>query len=111
MPMPAGLPVFDTMIGFPREGFGQYDFIRRQTRDKGSIEEMQFPAAYMFKNVPKDLPTAEPVAVTLHEMDRFNITGALTRSASSPPPTSRCPTPATRSASSSGRSSTTPGSW
>jgi uncharacterized protein len=77
MPMPAGLPVFDTMIGFPHEGFDQYDFIRRQTRDKGSLEEMQFPAEYMFKNVPKDLPTAEPVSVTLHEMDRFNITKAL----------------------------------
>ena len=77
MPMPAGLPVFDTMIGFPHEGFEQYDFIRRQTRDKGSLEEMQFPAEYMFKNVPKDLPTSEPVAVTLHEMDRFNITKAL----------------------------------
>jgi uncharacterized protein len=77
MPMPAGLPVFDTMIGFPHEGFGQYDFIRRQTRDKGSLEEMQFPAEYMFKNVPKDLPTSDPVAVTLHEMDRFNIAKAL----------------------------------
>ena len=32
MPMPAGLPVFDTMIGFPHEGFDQYDFIRRQTQ-------------------------------------------------------------------------------
>jgi hypothetical protein len=28
MTMPAGIPIVDTMIGFPREGFGQYDFIR-----------------------------------------------------------------------------------
>jgi len=77
MGMPTGLPIVDTMIGFPHEGFEQYDFIRRQTRDKGSLEEMQFPAEYMFKHVPKDLPTSEPVAVTLHEMDRFNITKAL----------------------------------
>jgi uncharacterized protein len=34
---------------------------------------MEFPAEYMFKNVPKDLPTADPVSVTLHEMDRFGI--------------------------------------
>ena len=55
------------------EGFSQYDFIRKQTKDKGSLEEMQFPAEYMFRNVPKDLPTSDPVAVTLHEMDRFGI--------------------------------------
>ena len=34
---------------------------------------MEFPAEYMFKNVPKDLPTSDPVSVTLHEMDRFGI--------------------------------------
>jgi predicted TIM-barrel fold metal-dependent hydrolase len=73
MVMPSGIGVVDTMIGFPHEGFGQYDFIRRQTRDRSSREEMQFPAEYMFKNVPKDLPTSDPVSVTLHEMDRFGI--------------------------------------
>jgi predicted TIM-barrel fold metal-dependent hydrolase len=73
MPMPSGLSIVDTMIGFPHEGFAQYDFIRRQTKDAGSREQMQFPAEYMFKDVPKDLPTADPVSVTLHEMDRFGI--------------------------------------
>jgi predicted TIM-barrel fold metal-dependent hydrolase len=38
---------------------------------------MQFPAEYMFKNVPKDLPTRDPIAVTLHEMDRFGIAVGL----------------------------------
>jgi predicted TIM-barrel fold metal-dependent hydrolase len=73
MAMPSGIGVVDTMIGFPHEGFEQYDFIRRQTKDRSSREEMEFPAEYMFKNVPKDLPTADPVSVTLHEMDRFGI--------------------------------------
>src|SRR6266704_1669094 len=73
MAMPSGIPIVDTMIGFPHEGFSQYDFIRKQTKDKGSLEEMQFPAEYMFRNVPKDLPTSDPVSVTLHEMDRFGI--------------------------------------
>jgi uncharacterized protein len=73
MVMPSGLPIVDTMIGFPHEGFEQYDFIRRQTRDTGSREEMEFPVEYMFKDVPKDLPTSDPVSVTLHEMDRFGI--------------------------------------
>jgi uncharacterized protein len=70
---PVGLPVIDTMIGFPHEGSAQYDFIRKQTKDRSSRKDMQFPAEYMFKDVPKDLPTADPVSVTLHEMDRFGI--------------------------------------
>ncbi|WP_101524696.1 amidohydrolase family protein [Nocardioides houyundeii] len=76
MAMPAGIPVIDTMIGFPHEGFAQYDFIRKQTRDKGS-EEMEFPAEYMFKQVPKDLPSGDPISVTLKEMDRYNIERGL----------------------------------
>ena len=73
MGMPTGIGIVDTMIGFPHEGSGQYDFIRRQTKDRSSREEMDFPVEYMFKNVPKDLPTSDPVSVTLHEMDRFGI--------------------------------------
>jgi uncharacterized protein len=73
----AGLPVFDTMIGFPHQGSGQYDFIRRQTKDRESREKFEFPVEYMFKDVPKGLPTDDPVAVTLHEMDRFGIEKGL----------------------------------
>jgi predicted TIM-barrel fold metal-dependent hydrolase len=73
MGMPAGLPIVDTMIGFPHEGFEQYDFIRKQTKDRNSKEEMEFPAEYMFKDVPKDLPTDDPISVTLHEMDNYGI--------------------------------------
>ncbi|HTW03436.1 MAG TPA: amidohydrolase family protein [Streptosporangiaceae bacterium] len=73
MGMPVGLPIIDTMIGFPHEGFEQYDFIRKQTKDRNSKEEMEFPAEYMFKDVPKDLPTGDPISVTLHEMDKYGI--------------------------------------
>jgi uncharacterized protein len=73
MAMPSGLPIVDTMIGFPHEGFDQYDFIRKQTKDRNSREEMEFPAEYMFKQVPKDLPTDDPISVTLHEMDKYGI--------------------------------------
>jgi predicted TIM-barrel fold metal-dependent hydrolase len=73
MAMPTGLPIVDTMIGFPHEGFEQYDFIRKQTKDRNSKEEMEFPAEYMFKDVPKDLPTDDPISVTLHEMDKYGI--------------------------------------
>jgi uncharacterized protein len=77
MTFPAGLPVIDTMIGFPQEGFAQYDFIRRQAKDVSSREEMEFPAEYMFKQVPKDLPTEDPISVTLREMDRYHIERGL----------------------------------
>lgn len=72
-----GLPVIDTMIGFPHEGFDQYDFIKKQTKDADSRENLEFPVEYMFKDVPKDLPTNDPVAVTLHEMDRYGIEKGL----------------------------------
>ena len=77
MAFPSGVPVIDTMIGFPHEGFAQYDFIRRQTRDRSSREEMEFPVEYIFKGVPKDLPTNDPIAVTLGEMDKYGIERGL----------------------------------
>lgn len=74
---PVGLPVIDTMIGFPHEGSAQYDFIRRQTKDRESREDFEFPVEYMFKDVPKGLPTDDPVSLVLQQMDRFGIEKAL----------------------------------
>jgi uncharacterized protein len=74
---PIGLPVIDTMIGFPHEGSAQYDFIRKQTKDRESKESFEFPVEYMFKDVPKDLPTDDPVSLVLQQMDRFGIEKAM----------------------------------
>ena len=74
---PVGLPVIDTMIGFPHEGSAQYDFIRRQTKDRESKESFEFPVEYMFKDVPHGLPTDDPVALVLQQMDRFGIEKAM----------------------------------
>lgn len=74
---PVGLPVIDTMIGFPHEGSAQYDFIRKQTKDRESKENFEFPVEYMFKDVPKGLPTDDPVSLVLQQMDRFNIEKAM----------------------------------
>jgi predicted TIM-barrel fold metal-dependent hydrolase len=74
---PIGLPVIDTMIGFPHEGSAQYDFIRRQTKDRESKESFEFPVEYMFKDVPKGLPTDDPVSLVLQQMDRFGIEKAM----------------------------------
>jgi uncharacterized protein len=74
---PVGLPVIDTMIGFPHEGSAQYDFIRKQTKDRESKESFEFPVEYMFKDVPKGLPTGDPVSLVLQQMDRFGIEKAM----------------------------------
>jgi predicted TIM-barrel fold metal-dependent hydrolase len=74
---PVGLPVIDTMIGFPHEGSAQYDFIRKQTKDRQSKEDFEFPVEYMFKDVPHGLPTDDPVSLVLQQMDRFGIEKAM----------------------------------
>jgi predicted TIM-barrel fold metal-dependent hydrolase len=74
---PVGLPVIDTMVGFPHEGSAQYDFIRKQTKDRESKEDFEFPVEYMFKDVPKGLPTNDPVSLVLQQMDRFGIEKAM----------------------------------
>jgi hypothetical protein len=77
MPGPVGLPVIDTMVGFPHEGSAQYDFIRKQTKDRESKEEFEFPVEYMFKDVPQGLSTDDPVSLVLQQMDRFGIEKAM----------------------------------
>jgi len=77
MTFPEGTPVIDTMIAFPQEGTAQYDFIRKQAKDRATKQQMAFPAEYMFKDVPHDLPTDDPISVTLHEMDRFGVERGL----------------------------------
>jgi predicted TIM-barrel fold metal-dependent hydrolase len=77
--------VVDTAVGLPKtrdEMFEFYEFIRRQTRDVESRTGeggLEFPAGYMFKDVPKweqgDLD--DPVAFLLAELDRHNITQAI----------------------------------
>jgi uncharacterized protein len=74
---PVGLPVIDTMVGFPHEGSAQYDFIRKQTKDRESKEDFEFPVEYMFKDVPKGLSTEDPVSLVLQQMDRFGIEKAM----------------------------------
>jgi predicted TIM-barrel fold metal-dependent hydrolase len=74
MAMPAGVGAVDLMIGFPSpEPSRKYDAVRRLTRDAGSAA-MEFPAGYMFRDVPGRLADgADPVAVTLGEMDHCGV--------------------------------------
>ena len=66
----------DTMIGFPHEDMkSTYKFITDQVKDTQSKEEFEFPAEYMFKDVPekKLRHSSDPIAVTLGEMDKWGI--------------------------------------
>jgi predicted TIM-barrel fold metal-dependent hydrolase len=64
----------DLMIGFPSgDARSHYDKLRSLTRDAESAT-MEFPAEYMFKQVPNHLPEgADPIEITLGEMDRCGI--------------------------------------
>jgi predicted TIM-barrel fold metal-dependent hydrolase len=76
MSAPFDVGIIDTMIGFPAKDMkAVYAFITKQTRDRQSREEFEFPAEYMFKQPPdKELKdVADPVAFTLGEMDRWGI--------------------------------------
>src|SRR3954452_15349980 len=78
MDMPTDVPVIDLMMGLP-EGHKKswYEFLRKGFMDEES-KDMEFPAQYMFKNVPEDIPeAADPVAVVLEEMDHFGIEKAM----------------------------------
>src|ERR1700704_513309 len=78
MAMPMDVPVIDLMMGLP-EGHKKnwYEFLRKGLMDEES-KDMEFPAQYMFKNVPSDIDeTADPIAVVLEEMDHFNIEKAM----------------------------------
>ena len=76
MAMPTDVGIVDTMIGFPSPDMKEtYSFITRQTKDRQSKEEFEFPVEYMFKNVPdKELTRSDdPVAMTLAEMDHWGV--------------------------------------
>jgi predicted TIM-barrel fold metal-dependent hydrolase len=74
MPMPTDVGVVDLMIGFPSgQARRHYDFMQSQLHDAAS-RAMEFPAEYMFKQVPNRLDEGQdPVEVTLGEMDRFGV--------------------------------------
>src|ERR1700704_343598 len=64
----------DLMIGFPSANARKhYDNLRALAKDAGS-KDMEFPAEYMFKQVPNHLEEgADPIEVALGEMDRWNV--------------------------------------
>ena len=80
MAMPTDIGIIDTMIGFPHQDMkATYKFITDQTRDSESKDSFEFPAEYMFKDVPdKKLQGIEdPIGVTVREMDLWGVAQGL----------------------------------
>jgi len=74
MTMPTDVGVIDLMIATPfRAGARTYEFLRKNLRDHESLDEFEFPAQYMFKNVPHPEAGDDPVRFLLEQMDKFGI--------------------------------------
>jgi predicted TIM-barrel fold metal-dependent hydrolase len=72
--MPTDVGVIDLMIAPPfRDSRRTYEFLRANLRDRESLEEFEFPAQYMFKDVPHPEPGDDSVRFLLEQMDRFGI--------------------------------------
>ena len=73
-----GIGIIDLGIGFPyrsvEEKKGAYDFFKANLKDKQSLQEMEFPAEYMFKNAPDVVdPEVDPIEWTVEKMQEFGI--------------------------------------
>ena len=80
--MPNGIGIIDLGMGFPyrsvEEKKAAYDFFRPLLRDRQSTQEFEFPAQYMFKDVPDVVgPDVDPVAWTVAAMDAHGIEQAM----------------------------------
>src|ERR1044071_5899986 len=81
--MPTGIGIIDPGIGFPYQSIEEkkraYDFFRPLLKDRQSLEEFEFPAEYMFKDVPDVVdPDVDVVQWIVDKMDAFNIEQCMT---------------------------------
>jgi len=74
MTMPTDIGAIDLMISFPKANASKtYDYLR-QTTHGDDATTAEFPAGYMFKEVPNKLDTEQDgIAVTLAEMDKWGV--------------------------------------
>jgi predicted TIM-barrel fold metal-dependent hydrolase len=78
MGMPSDIGIVDLGIGFPftsiEEKKGTYDFFKANIKDAQTLKEFEFPAQYMFKDVPDVVPEGTDVVQWIvDKMDAFGI--------------------------------------
>lgn len=83
MGMPRDIGIVDLGIGFPYQSVEDkrhaYDFFRPLFKDQQSIADFEFPAQYMFKDVPDVVdPSIDPVDWVVAKMDEFGIEMCMT---------------------------------
>ena len=72
MTMPTDIGVIDLMLDFPSpDQSNWYEFLKPQLRDES--KDYEFPAEYMFKDVPHVEDVPDPVGATLALMDHPGI--------------------------------------
>jgi predicted TIM-barrel fold metal-dependent hydrolase len=77
--LPTAIGVIDLMVGLP-PGPGDrssLELLRPQLRDRESLEATEFPAQYLFRDLPEARFAADPLAAVLREMDRFGVERAM----------------------------------
>ncbi len=74
MTMPTDVKAIDLMIGFPKADAAKtYEYLRKTTRAEDA-STAEFPAGYMFKDVPNRLDEGDDgVEVTVTEMDKWGV--------------------------------------
>ncbi len=83
MTMPTDIGIVDLGMGFPfksvEEKKAAYTFFKANLKDEESLKGMEFPAQYMFKDVPDIVsPETDVVAWIVEKMDAFNIERCMT---------------------------------
>ena len=69
-----GIGVIDLMLSIPQRNQSEtYDFMKPGFMDKESLNQMKFPAEYMFRNVPKPEECDDYVQYTIDQMDKHGI--------------------------------------
>lgn len=75
MAMPSDIGVIDLMMGVP-PGPGDrtaIEMMRPQLRDDESLQAMEMPAQYLFRNLPAARRATDPLTAVLDDMDRFGV--------------------------------------
>jgi uncharacterized protein len=72
-----GVGIVDLMLDIPdHDKPATYQFLAPLLRDRESREDFEFPAQYMFKDVPREPEGVDLLEMVLGEMDRWGITKA-----------------------------------
>jgi predicted TIM-barrel fold metal-dependent hydrolase len=74
MAFPTGIGIVDLMLDIPdHDKPATYKFLAPLLRDRESREDFEFPAQYMFKDVPHEPEGVDLLAMVLGQMDHWGI--------------------------------------